>query len=227
MNRLSSQDMGLRDMYNYHMYKTFQKRKVDFSVVDIWKPQDMRQEKIYILNKILEKAKGHDGRVIEVHDTKLPLLFLTAGWEKVIKKNGEILYQPNKKQALDRARSRVDDFKKHGLIEGEDNYIAITFTGKEILEQIVDVDDLLIEKMRNFISDMDKYIRTSNQINLEINDLVKESYNSIQQNTSKGKVLSSTVSNLANAITILTEIPETVNIVAKGLSLLRELVHII
>ena len=48
---MSLQDIGLRAMYSYHVNKTFQNCKVDFEVVNIWKPADMRQEKIYILNE--------------------------------------------------------------------------------------------------------------------------------------------------------------------------------
>lgn len=74
MNR-SLQDIRLRAMYNYHVNKTFENCKVDFEVVNIWKPADMRQEKIYILNRILEKAKGYDGKLVENKDIELPLLF--------------------------------------------------------------------------------------------------------------------------------------------------------
>ena len=48
---MSLQDIGLRAMYNYHVNKTLQNRKVDFEVVNRWRPVDMRQEKIYILNR--------------------------------------------------------------------------------------------------------------------------------------------------------------------------------
>lgn len=224
---MSLQDIGLRAMYNYHVNKTLQNRRVDFEVVNIWKPADMRQEKIYILNRILEKAKGYDGKLVENKDVELPLLFLTAGWDKITLKNGEIRFQLNRGQAIRRACSRFDDFKKSGLIEGNYSHIAITFTGKEMLEQIVDVDCSFAEKMDEFISEMRVYLRESNQVSVEIEDLVKEIHNSVNRKTSKGEILSSTVGNLANVITILAGIPETVNVVSNGLCLFKNLIDMI
>lgn len=42
---MSLQDIGLRAMYNYHVNKTFQNCKVDFEVVNIWKPADVGRKK--------------------------------------------------------------------------------------------------------------------------------------------------------------------------------------
>lgn len=52
----------------------------------------MRQEKIYILNRILEKAKGYDGKLVENKDIELPLLFLTAGWDKITLKMEKFVF---------------------------------------------------------------------------------------------------------------------------------------
>lgn len=221
---MSLQDIGLRSMYNYHVNKTFQDRKADFEVVNIWKPVDMRQEKIYILNRILEKANGYDGKLVENKDIELPLLFLTAGWDKIALKNGEIRFQLNREQAIKRACSRFEDFKKSGLIEGNYNHIAITFTGREMLEQIVDVDCSLTKKMDEFISDMGVYLRKTNQLSVKVDDLVREIHNSVNRKTSKGEILSSTVGNLANVITILAGIPETIKVVSDGLCLFKRII---
>lgn len=96
-----------------------------------------------------------------------------------------------------------------------------------MLEQIVDVDCSFAEEMDEFIFEMSVYLRESNQINVEIEDLVKEIHNSVNRKTSKGEILSSTVGNLANIITILAGIPETVNVVSNGLCLFKNLIDMI
>ena len=96
-----------------------------------------------------------------------------------------------------------------------------------MLEQIVDVDCSFAEKMNEFISEMGVYFRESNQISVEIEDLVKEIHNSVNRKISKGEILSSTVGNLANVISILAGIPETVNVVSDGLCLFKNLIDMI
>lgn len=96
-----------------------------------------------------------------------------------------------------------------------------------MLEQIVDVDCSFAEKMDEFISEMRVYLRDSNQVSVEIEDLVKEIHNSVNRKTSKGEILSSTVGNLANVITILAGIPETINVVSNGLCLFKNLIDMI
>lgn len=56
---------------------------------------------------------------------------------------------------------------------------------------------------------------------------VYEIHNSVNRKTSKGEILSSTVGNLANVITILAGIPETVNVVSNGLCLFKNLIDMI
>lgn len=224
---ISLQDIGLRAMYNYHVNKTLQNRKVDFEIVNIWNPVDIKQEKIYILNRILEKANDYDGKLIEIKDAELPLIFLTAGWDKITLKNGEIVFQPNKEQAIKRAYSRFYDFKRSGLIEGNYNRIAITFTGKEMLAQIVDMDCSFVERMDEFISEITIYLRESSQINVKIADLTKEIHDSINRKASKREILSSTVGNLANIMTAIIGLPETIGVVSDGLDLFKTLVDMI
>lgn len=225
MKNMSPQDIGLRAMYHYHINKTLQNAKVDFELVNAWKPIGMRQEKIYILNRILEKAKGYDGKFVENKDVELPLLFLTASWDEVTQKNGEPCYQLNRKQAIRRAYSRFDDFKRRGLIEGSANYIAITFTGKEMLEEIVDVDSSFSKKMEEFISEMRRSLRESNQRYAEIEGLVRELRDSVNRKNSKGEVLSNIVGNFASLLTILTQIQEASDVVSNGLYLFKNVIN--
>lgn len=227
MKNMSPQDIGLRAMYNYHINKTLQNPKVDFKLVNAWKPVGTRQEKIYILNRMLEKTKGYDGKLVEYKEVELPLLFLTAGWDEITLKNGESRFQSNREQEIRRACSRFDDFEKNGLIKGNYTHIAITFSGKEMLEKIVDIDCSFAQKMDEFITEMKRYLRKSNQIGTEFEDLVKELHNSVNRENSKGKILSGTVGNLANAITILSGIPGTCNVVSNGLHLFKCLIEMI
>lgn len=74
---------------------------------------------------------------------------------------------------------------------------------------------------------MGVYFRESNRISVEIEDLVKEIHNSVNRKISKGEILSSTVGNLANVISILAGIPETVNVVSDGLCLFKNLIDMI
>ncbi|WP_294338113.1 hypothetical protein [uncultured Clostridium sp.] len=213
-------DVGTRAMYNYHVNKTLNNGKVDEKIINAWKPTSAEEEKIYILNRILEKAKGYDGVKVMCRESEFPLLFLTNGWDCINLKSGKTIYQANRTRAMMNARSRFEDFKRRGLIEGNIGSLAITFMGKEILEQKIDVKQVVQKEMDEFTEKLEEYIETSGierkKIIDGLNEIRKEKYDTL----SRGMILSNVIGNLSNIVTLINGIPETVQIVSTGLRVL-------
>lgn len=129
-------DIGSRRIYTYHVLGEIKDIGIDMRIVEEWFPKTARAMEIYILSNLLKRIDGEDSRMRKFENREFPLIFMTDKFIRQKDRHGKDFYVDNK-NAIKEAIARANDFCRRGLLERNGNYLAVTFSGKRRLEELV------------------------------------------------------------------------------------------